>query len=198
MKIYSPVTIIEQDAEVLLYSDIFSSSEGQSLFQDLFNSIEWRQESIRMFGKRVLQPRLTAWCGDDGLTYKYSGITLTAERWIEPLLVIKNRIEPILGCSFNSVLINLYRDGNDSMGWHRDNEKELGPQPVIASVSLGAERVFQLRRYRSKEKSISVPLSSGSLLVMRGDCQTFWEHQIPKTSRVVGQRINLTFRRIEV
>lgn len=192
----SPVTIVAQDGEVVLYSQFLSESERQSLFQDLLGAMDWRHEPIRIFGKLVLQPRLTAWVGDPGLRYKYSGITLTAAPWNEPLLMIKKRIEEVLGCPFNSVLMNLYRDGADSMGWHRDNEKELGPQPVIASVSLGAERVFQLRRYRSGEKSISVPLTSGSLLVMRGDCQTFWEHRIPKTSRAVGQRINLTFRRI--
>lgn len=143
-----------------------------------------------------MQPRLTAWYADAGKTYSYSGITMPGTEWTKTLLQIKTAVEKTSGVSFNSALLNLYRNGQDSMGWHRDNEKELGLNPVIASLSFGAERIFQLREYASKSNLKSLSLSHGSFLLMRGETQPYWEHRVPKTNKVHATRINITFRRV--
>jgi len=143
-----------------------------------------------------MQPRLTAWYGDPGKAYSYSGITMQPHNWTKALLEIKQRIEAVAGASFNSALLNLYRDGKDSMGWHRDNEKELGINPVIGSVSFGAARTFVLRHYTDKKLKQSIELTHGSFLLMRGRTQHCWEHSLPKRITSTGERINITFRRI--
>jgi alkylated DNA repair dioxygenase AlkB len=149
-----------------------------------------------MYGKRINFPRLTAWYGDNDKPYSFSGITLNPLVWTKTLLEIKNRIEPKAGVCFNSVLLNLYRDGNDSISWHTDAEPELGKNPVIASVNFGETRNFQLRHIETKEK-IEIELVHGSLLIMQGELQHFWQHQVPKTSKKIKDRINLTFRVIK-
>ncbi len=164
-------------------------------------AIEWRQDRIRMYGREVLIPRLNAWYGDARLDYSYSGIPMRARPWSGLLAEIRDRVEEGAGTRFTSVLINLYRDGNDSVAWHADDEPELGRQPVIASLSLGAEREFQMRHRRWRENGLAtfkIALQSGSLLIMRGDTQRNWLHQVPKRStRTVSEpRVNLTFRRI--
>jgi alkylated DNA repair dioxygenase AlkB len=146
-----------------------------------------------MYGKKVDFPRLTAWYGDNDKPYTFSGITLAPKIWTKELLEIKQKIETESKVNFNSVLLNLYRSGNDSISWHTDAEKELGINPVIASVNFGATRKFQLRHIKTKEK-IEIELTHGSLLIMQGELQHFWQHQVPKTSKVVSERINLTFR----
>ena len=186
--------LLPHGGEVFLWPEFLDSAESQSLFQDLEKHVQWKQEPILMFGKRVMQPRLTAWYGDPGAAYRYSGIRMEPLAWIEPLSRIKEKIESRLGTRFNSVLLNYYRNGSDSMGWHRDNEPELGENPVIASLSLGAPRRFCLRAYRNPKVKTEVLLPSGGLLVMRGECQTHWEHSVPKSARIVMPRINLTFR----
>ena len=141
-----------------------------------------------------LAPRLTAWHGDSDASYKYSGQEHEPLPWIEPLTAIKNRISIFIRANFNSVLANFYRDGQDSIGWHSDNEKELGPCPIIASVSFGATRII---KFRNQEKqSVSVSLNTGSLLIMSGATQSFWQHSISKTKKEIAPRINLTFRNI--
>ncbi len=175
---------------------VFTSSECSSLFNTLIKETPWRQEPIKLFGRKVMQPRLTAWYASEGVSYSYSGLTMQGLAWTSSLLQIKGRVEEKLGEKFNSVLLNLYRDGNDSMGWHRDNEKELGLQPLIASVSFGAPRKFQLRTYLQKKERIDVEPAAGSIIVMAGDCQDYWEHSVPKTKMQVMPRINLTFRSI--
>ncbi len=142
----------------------------------------------------IMQPRLTAWYGDPDKKYSYSGITMAPTNWTTPLMAIKSRVDDCAGVQFNSVLLNYYRDGKDSMGWHRDNEKELGLNPVIASVTFGASRNFQLRHYRDKKSLVQVSLQHGSLLLMKGATQHFWEHQLPKTTKVMSPRLNMTFR----
>jgi alkylated DNA repair dioxygenase AlkB len=182
------------NSDELEYVDHFiDSGEAGSVLERLWQDLAWRQEYIFIFGRRVLQPRLTAWYGDPGTTYSYSGLTLEPLPWHEDLLELKTRLENYLGRPFNSVLANAYRDGRDSMGWHSDDEAELGTRPAIASISLGAERRFVLRSKGDKQ-SRGLNLGHGSLLVMKGDCQRIYQHSLPKTSREAGLRINLTYR----
>lgn len=185
-----------QNGEFFISKNFFSKSESDQFLQSLRKNIEWKQESMNMYGKQINFPRLTAWYGDNDKPYSFSGIKLAPLTWNEDLLSIKNKIEPISKNEFNSVLLNLYRDGNDSISWHTDAEKELGVNPVIASVNFGATRKFQLRHIKTNEK-IEIELTNGSLLVMQGELQHFWQHQVPKTSKPVGERINLTFRIIK-
>jgi len=163
----------------------------------LIDEIPWRAEEVVMWGRRVPQPRLTAWYGDRGSRYTYSGLQLDPAPWTPLLRDIKARIEAAAGSSFNSVLLNYYRDQHDSIGFHSDDEPELGSQPVIASLGLGEERTFILKHKRSKSaKPVHLRLASGSLLLMRGDTQHCWRHGILKESRSCGPRVNLTFRTI--
>lgn len=195
-KIKSGLTKIEK-GECLFFPDFFSKSESDLFLQKLTVEIEWKQESMNMYGKQIDFPRLTAWYGDNDKPYSFSGITLQPKIWTKELLEIKDEVEPLSNVQFNSVLLNRYRSGNDSISWHTDAEKELGQNPVIASVNFGATRKFQLRHIKTKEK-VEIELTHGSLLIMQGELQHFWEHQVPKTSKVVNERINLTFRVIKL
>jgi alkylated DNA repair dioxygenase AlkB len=164
----------------------------------LYTSIEWRQEEILLFGKRIPQPRLTAWHGDPAAHYRYSGLPLTPVPWTDVLLQIRRRVEDVSQARYNSVLLNLYRDGKDSMGWHSDDEPELGAEPTIASLSFGESRLFQLKsKNRKGAKTISLELNTGSLLVMRGTTQDRFLHAVPKNQHIQAPRINLTFRMIK-
>lgn len=190
--------ILIPDGELWYNASFFSEAESSNFFSSLESGIEWRQEDIVMFGKKIPQPRLVAWYGDRGISYTYSGLRLTAVPWTSDLLKIKRRIEEEINSSFNSVLLNLYRDGKDSMSWHSDDEPELGIKPVIASVSFGAVRRFHLRHKSKQDQDrIRLDLADGSLLVMKGETQHHWQHQISKTARSIGPRINLTFRTIQ-
>lgn len=163
-------------------------------FQELKSSVPWRQDEIRVYGKLYPQPRLTALYGNNNRSYTYSGIVMKPLPFSETLLEIRNKISSLTNVEFTSCLINLYRDGKDSNGWHSDDEKELGKNPVIASVSLGQERYFHLRHKKLMQLKHKILLEHGSLLLMRGKTQHFWHHQIAKTRRPIGERINLTFR----
>lgn len=181
------------------YREAFlAPDEADTCLQQLWRELAWEQREITLYGRRVLQPRLVAWYGDRGASYRYSGLQLEPMPWHPLLQALKGRLETACCGSFNSVLANAYRDGNDSMGWHSDDEPELGERPLIASLSLGAERVFLLRRAsisrKPGEKSRKLLLSHGSLLVMRGASQKAFQHSIPKTRSETGLRINLTFR----
>ncbi|MBI1282613.1 MAG: alpha-ketoglutarate-dependent dioxygenase AlkB [Anaerolineaceae bacterium] len=182
------------DAEVYLDYHFFTPTESNKLLTDLTANIAWGQKSITIMGKQVMQPRLIAWYGDEGKSYRYSGLTVHPLLWTPTLLEMKARVEQAAGVTFNSVLLNLYRDGQDSVGWHSDDEPELGLDPVIASVSLGAARNFQFKHKQYPDMKVSIELTHGSLLLMRGTTQHFWKHQIPKTKKELGPRINLTFR----
>lgn len=186
--------LLPHKGEAYFYPAFFDKTESDVLFQSLLTQVNWKQEPIRIFGKEVMQPRLTAWFAEEGKSYSYSGITMEAYPWNEALRKIKSKVEKEADVKFNSALLNLYRDGRDSMGWHRDNEKELGVNPVIASVSFGAMRTFQLREYQTKSNLRSIPLAHGSMLLMRGETQPYWEHQVPKTNKINAPRINITFR----
>ncbi|WP_328824532.1 alpha-ketoglutarate-dependent dioxygenase AlkB family protein [Thalassotalea algicola] len=175
--------------------NFLSSSQARQLFDTLQSSLNWRQDEIYVYGRAVAIPRLQAWYGDSGQEYQYSGLKMTAMPWTKELVDIKAKIEAVTGCQFNSCLANLYRDGSDTVGWHSDDEPELGAQPVIASLSLGETRNFQLKHKTLKEK-LTIPLNSGSLLVMAGETQHAWQHCLPRTKRLKSPRINLTFRKI--
>lgn len=189
--------VFDLDGGDVTYSpEFFSVEEADLLFEQVHTSTAWRQEVIWMYGREVPVPRLTAWVGDPGKTYTYSNIALQPAPWTPPLLAIKARVEQVATTSFNSVLLNMYRTGADGVAWHSDDERELGRAPVIASVSLGATRRFQLRQRSNSAERRELDLRHGSLLMMRGDTQHVWEHQVPKTAKPVGPRVNLTFRSI--
>ena len=168
--------------------------EPELVLTRLLAEIEWRQDTARIVGRDVALPRLTAWYGDAG--YRYSGIDNPPKPWLPLLFELKARAERLAGTTFNSVLSNLYRDGRDSMGWHSDDERSLGANPVIASLSFGAVRRFRLKHKKRPEHSIALELGPGSCLVMAGALQHHWRHALPKTKKPVGPRVNLTFRLI--
>ncbi len=192
-----PLLLDLPDAEIIYYPQFFDKEQADSIFTELLQQIDWRQDSITVYGKTHPQPRLTALYGNEGKTYSYSNIKMFPQPWNSLLQKIKYFIEATTECQFTTVLLNQYRDGKDSNGWHADDEKELGLNPIIASVSFGAERVFQLKHNTIPDLKKNIVLEHGSLLVMKGSTQHFWKHQIPKTTQAVGTRINLTFRTIK-
>jgi alkylated DNA repair dioxygenase AlkB len=192
-----PIILHLPDAEIIYYSHFFDKNEADAIFAKLTTEIPWQQDDIKVFGKIHPQPRLTALFGNDGKPYSYSNIKMQPHPWSLLLQKIKLHIESITKTNFTTVLLNLYRDGKDSNGWHADNEKELGINPVIASVSFGAERSFHLKHNTDKSLKKTIVLEHGSLLLMKGTTQHFWKHQIPKTAKPIGSRINLTFRFIQ-
>lgn len=194
----SPKVLDLPPAGTLRYWESFWQPEqADRLMAELMTEPDWAQRSIVMFGRSVLQPRLTAFHGDFGVRYRYSGKTLDAAGWTPQLAELRDQLKARLGLEFNCVLCNLYRNGQDSMGWHADNEPELGACPSIASISLGAARPFQIKpRAGETGTPSSLVLAHGSLLLMAGDMQQYWLHQLPKTRRQIAPRINLTFRQI--
>jgi alkylated DNA repair dioxygenase AlkB len=185
------------DADIEYYPNFFDNTRANELFKKLKTEIPWQQDLITVFGKTHPQPRLTALFGNEGKPYGYSNIVMQPHPWNPLLMFIKNEIEDSCQENFTTVLLNQYRDGKDSNGWHADNEKELGRNPIIASVSFGAERVFHLQHNTRKDQKLKITLEHGSLLIMKGVTQHFWKHQIPKTTKDIGPRINLTFRIIK-
>ncbi|MEM7381259.1 MAG: alpha-ketoglutarate-dependent dioxygenase AlkB [Bacteroidota bacterium] len=185
------------DADISYFPNFLNLSQASDLFRELRNSISWRQDPITVFGKTYPQPRLTALYGNNGKPYSYSNISMKPNPFTSELNELKEGIEAVAGVSFTTCLLNLYRDGRDSNGWHADNEKELGRNPVIASISLGQERFFHLKHRERPELRHKLLLENGSLLLMQGETQHHWLHQIPKTARTIGERLNLTFRVIK-
>ena len=185
------------DAHIEYYPNFFSEEQANVLFEKLLTETSWQQDNISVYGKTYPQPRLTALFGNEGKPYSYSNITMHPQPWNETLLQMKLKISEVTLCDFSTVLLNRYRNGQDSNGWHADNEKELGTNPAIASISLGAARAFHLQHNSIKEARLKLTLEHGSLLLMKGTTQHYWKHQIPKTAKTVDQRINLTFRTIK-
>jgi alkylated DNA repair dioxygenase AlkB len=181
-------------ADVRWWPRAFATEEADRLYAALRTGIDWQQEEILIFGRRRRVPRLVAWHGDPSATYTYSGTAHAPRPWNDELLLIRRRLQSLTGHPYNSVLLNLYRDGRDGMGWHADDESELGAQPVIASVSLGATRRFRLRHRRRSHPGCALDLAHGDLLLMSGRTQHDWQHMLAKTARPVGERINLTYR----
>ena len=191
------ITFTLPDADIEYYPNFFEIDRSDAFFEKLQCEIPWQQDNITVYGKTHPQPRLTALYGNEGKPYSYSNIVMQPNAWNPLLMFIKNEIEDIVAENFTTVLLNFYRDGKDSNGWHADNERELGRNPVIASVSFGAERSFHLQHNTIKEQKLKITLEHGSLLLMKGTTQHFWKHQIPKTAKPIGPRINLTFRIIK-
>ena len=184
-----------QDGEFIYYPDYFESSESENYYKFFLHQIPWKQDTIKIYGKEFPIPRKAAWYGDPGKSYTYSGIKMNPIKWNLELLSIKNKIEEQLKIEFNSLLLNLYEDGDHSVGWHADDEKELGNHITIASISFGQTRDFQLKHKTDTNlERITLPLENGSLLLMLPPTQKYWLHQIPKRKKVFSPRINLTFR----
>jgi alkylated DNA repair dioxygenase AlkB len=184
--------LLAKDGEAYLFENVVEAPER--VLARLTDAVAWRQERARIMGREVALPRLTAWYGDAG--YHYSGVDNPPRPWLDELAPLKATAERLAGVTFNAVLLNLYRDGADSVSWHRDAEPALGPDPIVASLSLGAVRRFKLRHRRDKHLRVNLDLSAGSCLVMGPGSQLHWLHALPKTARPVGPRLNLTFRRI--
>ncbi|MBC9798522.1 alpha-ketoglutarate-dependent dioxygenase AlkB family protein [Sinomicrobium weinanense] len=185
-----------KDADVIYYPGFFPEKDALRYYKAILDTARWQQDRITLFGKTHPQPRLTALYADNSIPYSYSGITMHPYPFFPELLEIRQKVEALCKIHFTSCLLNLYRNGKDSNGWHADDEPELGKNPVIASVSLGAERYFHLKHKKEKQLKHKLLLESGSLLIMKGETQHHWLHQIPKTMKETGQRINLTFRNI--
>ena len=186
-----------KDSKITYIPAFFDVHEANEYFRKLKLMVSWQQDDIKVYGKTYPQPRLTALYGNNDRPYSYSNIVMKPMAFSEELLGIKQKIEEITQIEFTSCLLNLYRDGRDSNGWHADDEKELGRNPAIASLSLGQERFFHFRHKKDKNLKHKILLKHGSLLLMQGETQHFWQHQIPKTSKSIGERINLTFRVIK-
>lgn len=182
------------DADIKLYENLFSKEECIRILLSLQKNINWQQDQIKLYGKTFDLPRLTSYYGDNDKSYSYSGIQMHPNPWNKDLLFIKNKIEERAGVKFTSCLLNYYRSGKDSMGWHQDNEKELEQNPVIGSVSFGETRMFQLKHLKLKDiNTVQIPLKDGDFLLMKGSTQHLWKHCIPKTTKAIKERINLTF-----
>ncbi len=196
-RVHDTIKIDLQDADIWYFGEFLDKASADNYFEHLLNTVNWRKDSIRVFGKVYDQPRLTALYGNNGKAYSYSNITMHPRPFDVSLKKLKSDIERVAGAEFTSCLLNLYRDGSDSNGWHADDEKELGKNPVIASISLGQERNFKLRHRFNKDLKYNLILEHGSLLLMKGPTQHYWHHQIPKSKKPMEPRINLTFRVIK-
>jgi alkylated DNA repair dioxygenase AlkB len=186
--------LLPKDGIVEVYRDFFTKEESDRLLEHLIEETQWQQDSMKFYGKTVNLPRLTAWYGASMKEYSYSGIDMKPRPWSPELLFIKERVEWQAGIRFTSVLLNYYRNGNDSVSWHRDKEKVLRANPVIASVSFGAARTFKFRHVDDHRLVRSIELTHGMYLLMKGETQHKWEHTIPKSAKVTQPRVSLTFR----
>lgn len=184
------------DADVTYFPELYTPEKATALFNRLLKETHWQQDEITLFGKTHPQPRLTALYAENGKPYSYSNITMYPKPFSPLLKELKTEVEKRSNCTFTTVLLNLYRHGKDANGWHSDDEKELGENPVIASLSFGAERMFHLKHKYNPELKTKIALQHGSLLLMQGTTQHFWKHQLAKTKKEVSKRINLTFRSI--
>jgi alkylated DNA repair dioxygenase AlkB len=185
------------DAEVWLYPAFFDADESNRFLHNLISEINWQQPVINVASGEITTPRLVGWCSDENINYGYSGITLEHTPWTPTSQKIKTRVEEVVGVTFNGVLLNYYRDADDNVTWHSDEEMLLGAQSVIASVSLGGTRAFQFKHKQQPDLRTEILLTNGSLLIMRGTTQEFWKHRIPKSKEPVAPRLNLTFRQIK-
>ncbi len=185
-----------QDADLTYYPDFIKQESADNLYEVLLKNLAWEQHYIKLFGKTIAQPRLSALYASNDKSYTYSGLKLNPEPFTAELKKLNSLLQHLTGQEFTHCLVNLYRNGNDSMGWHSDNERELGKDPLIASISLGALRNFQLKHIKNPELKYNIYLEHGSLLLMQCKTQEFWKHQLPKSKKELSPRINLTFRTI--
>jgi alkylated DNA repair dioxygenase AlkB len=192
-----PLRLDLPDADVRLWPQALQRDAADALLAGLLQDVPWQTEDILIFGERRRVPRLVSWHGDPGTAYSYSGTAHEPLPWTSQLLQLRDQVQELTGHVFNSVLLNLYRNGQDGMGWHADDEPELGRNPAIASVSLGATRRFKLRHRRRSEAAITLDLAHGDVLLMAGATQHTYVHSVPKTARPAGERINLTWRWVQ-
>ena len=192
---FNSINLLPFDGEVFYFENFLNEKEQQFFFQALLKNIEWKADEVKIFGKHIITKRKMAWYANEEIQYTYSGISRKAILWNNELLALKNRIEKDFPDHFNACLLNLYHAGNEGMGWHSDNEKTIVENSAIASISLGAARKFSFK-HKISNQTISLNLASGSLLLMKGETQKYWLHSLPKSTKVLESRINLTFRRM--
>ncbi len=192
---FNSINLLPIDGEVYYIENFLNEKEQQFFFQALLKNIEWKADEVKIFGKHIITKRKMAWYANEEIEYTYSGISRKANLWNNELLALKSRIEKDFPDHFNACLLNLYHAGNEGMGWHSDNEKTIVENSAIASISLGAARKFSFK-HKISDQTISLNLASGSLLLMKGETQKYWLHSLPKTTKVLEARINLTFRRM--
>jgi alkylated DNA repair dioxygenase AlkB len=191
--LFESENLLPKDGIAIYHGVIFGEKEATQISKELLDTIPWKQDEVVMFGKKIMTKRKVAWYADAGITYTYAGVKKSGLQWTEPLLKIKQKVEAITGANYNACLLNLYHEGEEGMGWHRDNEKEIVAESSIASVSLGAARKFAFKHATTNER-LDIELAHGSLLDMKGEIQAHWYHSLPKTTRIKQMRINLTFR----
>jgi alkylated DNA repair dioxygenase AlkB len=195
--LFEPENLLPYDGIAIYHVVVFDEQKANGICKDLLDTISWKQDEVLMFGKKIITKRKVAWYADEGITYTYAGVKKSGLQWTEPLLEIKQKVESITGASYNACLLNLYHEGEEGMGWHRDNEKEIVAESSIASLSLGAVRKFAFKHAKTNER-LDIELANGSLLDMKGPIQQNWYHSLPKTMRIKQLRINLTFRLMHV
>jgi alkylated DNA repair dioxygenase AlkB len=191
--LFEPENLLSKDGVAIYHGVVFNEKEASRISKELLDTIPWKQDEVVMFGKKIMTKRKVAWYADAGITYTYAGVKKSGLQWTEALLEIKQKVEAITGASYNACLLNLYHEGEEGMGWHRDNEKEIVAESSIASLSFGAVRNFAFKHVISNER-LDIELANGSLLDMKGAIQQHWYHALPKTKKVKQMRINLTFR----
>lgn len=191
--LFTPENLLPYDGIAIYYGVVFNEQEANKICKDLFETIPWKQDEVVLFGKKIITKRKVAWYADAGITYTYSGVIKAGLDWTSALMDIKQKVEAHTGARYNACLLNLYHEGEEGMGWHQDNEKEMVAGSSIASLSFGAVRKFAFKHVRTNER-LDIQLAHGSLLDMKGAIQTNWYHSLPKTTRVKQMRINLTFR----
>jgi alkylated DNA repair dioxygenase AlkB len=191
--LFEPENLLPKDGIAIYHGAVFNEKEANQVCKVLLDTIPWKQDEVVMFGKKIMTKRKVAWYADAGITYTYAGVKKLGLQWTDTLLEIKQKVEAITGATYNACLLNLYHEGEEGMGWHRDNEKEIIPESSIASLSFGAVRKFAFKHTISNER-LDIELENGSLLDMKGAIQGHWYHALPKTTRIKQLRINLTFR----
>jgi alkylated DNA repair dioxygenase AlkB len=191
--LFEPENLLPYDGISIYHGVVFDELEANRICKDLFATIPWKQDEVVMFGKKIITKRKVAWYADAGITYTYAGVKKSGLDWTTDLIEIKQKVEAITRAKYNACLLNLYHEGEEGMGWHQDNEKEMVEGASIASLSFGAVRKFAFKHAKTNER-IEIELANGSLLDMKGPIQAHWYHSLPKTARVKQLRINLTFR----
>jgi alkylated DNA repair dioxygenase AlkB len=191
--LFEPENLLPKDGIAIYHGVVFNEKESTIICKDLLDNIPWKQDEVLMFGKKIMTKRKVAWYADAGISYTYAGVKKSGLQWTEALLGIKQKVEAITGDRYNACLLNLYHEGEEGMGWHRDNEKEIVAESSIASMSFGAVRKFAFKHALTNER-LDIELANGSLLDMKGVIQQHWYHSLPKTTRIKQMRINLTFR----
>jgi alkylated DNA repair dioxygenase AlkB len=191
--LFDPENLLPYDGIVIYHGVVFDEQEANGICKSLFETIPWKQDEVVMFGKKIITKRKVAWYADEGITYTYAGVKKSGLQWTSALIGIKQKVEALTGAKYNACLLNLYHEGEEGMGWHQDNEKEMVAGSSIASLSFGANRKFAFKHATTNER-LDIELVHGSLLDMKGVVQQYWYHSLPKTKKVKQLRINLTFR----